>query len=248
MKEEMIIDKPAKLEAARGNLHLTMRSSREDPSLVSRASVSLSVRRYEEGMALPEYARLVVLVPDLEVDENRFARKLWSILPQRKVPILLVSLVADSNYEPEAARRLINLAAVTRDFVHPVETRVMVCGNWLAALRSTVLPGDMLVCHSNQVFRRYLREPVLLEDVILTRLNMPVCVLSGVYDQFISPRPVKVVRRLIVWGLLGIILSGFFLFEVDIDHLTTGWINHVLFLMTFFFEVVMIWAWNSIRV
>jgi hypothetical protein len=209
---------------------------------------TLPAIRYSEGMAIPEFTRLVVLVPDRDADETFFARKIWSLLPRRRVEVLFVTLVTDSNYGPTAQRRLVTLAAITQDIFYRISTRVIFGRSWVQGLAELSRPGDLVVCHSCQHARAMFREDADLADLVVSQINAPVYVLNGVFEDVVAPRPSRWMRQIVLWGILVGILAGFFVFEVDIDRLATGWMSSVLFILVFVVEVLLIWMWNFLRV
>jgi hypothetical protein len=209
---------------------------------------ALTVQRFTEGMDLPEFKRLVVLVPDRDVDEVRLARKIWSLLPRRRVQVLFVTLVTDSNYGPGAQRRLVTLAALTQDVFYQIETRVIFGPSWTRGLAELVRPGDVVVCHASQQVRSPFRKGAALDAQILEKVKAPVYVLDGLYPEAVSPHPRRLVRLMVSWGILVGILIGFFVFEADVERLASGWLANVLFMMIFVLEVALIWAWNFLRI
>src|SRR5512133_920082 len=65
------------------------------------------------GSALPDMKRLVVLVPDQDVDEAEFARKVWALTSGKQVAVLFLTQVANWRYEAQARRRLVTLSALS---------------------------------------------------------------------------------------------------------------------------------------
>jgi hypothetical protein len=216
--------------------------------LVGTPNLAFPAVRYTEGMALPEFSRLVVLVPDRDVDETLLARKIWSLLPRRKVEVLFVSLVTDSTYGPEAQRRLVTLAAVTQDIFYRITTRLIFGRNWIKGLEGLLKPGDLVVCHTCQQTHTLFQPDVALSELIVSQLKTSVLVISGIFEEVVSPHSSRWLRQIVFWGILVGILAGFFVFEVDIDRLATGWISSVLFFLVFAVEVLLIWMWNFLRV
>jgi hypothetical protein len=220
----------------------------ESLHLAQTESLPLEVTRYVEGMAPPEYARLIVLVPDRDVDETALARKVWALLNRRRVSILLISLVTDSYYGPSAQRRLVTLAALTQDKFYTIETRLIFGHSWIQGLEEIVQPGDLIICHDSQQTRSLFHKALPLSELVLSRLHTPIYLLSGLYPETITPRPSRILRQVVLWGLLIGILGGFFVFEADIDHLTAGWISTLLFILVFSVEILLIWMWNFLRI
>jgi hypothetical protein len=211
-------------------------------------SASIPAAAFSEGMPAPSFSRLIVLVPDRDVDEVAFAHKVWSILGRQPSMVLLVSLVSNGSYGPGAQRRLITLAAVAQEAFYQIETRVVFGSSWISGLKAIVQPGDLIVCHDAQQSRSFLREEVALADRIVSELDRPVYVLSGLYSETVHPQPSRLLRQMVLWGVLIGIISIFFIFEADIQNLTSGTIKSALFILVFGVELLFIWLWNYIRV
>jgi hypothetical protein len=199
---------------------------------------------FSEGMTPPEFSRLIVLVPDRDVDEVAFAHKVWGILGRRRASVLFVSLVTNGEYGPGAQRRLITLAAMAQDVFYQIETRVIFGRSWIPGLQEITQPGDLIVCHTMQQSRSFHRQDVPLADRIVTEIQQPVYVLSGLYVEPIAPRPSRFLRHLALWGILIGILGGSFAFEANIQHMTTGWLSSGLIILVFGIELLFIWMWN----
>jgi hypothetical protein len=220
----------------------------ESTSLPTTESQTLPISRYAEGMAPPEYRRLIVLVPDRDVDETELARKIWTLLNRRRVSVLFLSLVTDRNYGPSAQRRLVTLAALTQDKFYTIETRVIFGSSWIKSLEGVVQPGDLIVCHDSQVAKPLFHKSIPLADLCISDLHTSIYVLSGLYLETVTPRPARFLRQVVFWGILVGIVGGFFVFEADIQQLTTGWVGRLLLILVFIVEILLIWMWNFLRI
>src|SRR5215469_11747023 len=67
-----------------------------------------------DGASLAAPRRMVVLVPDVDLDEAVLARRVWSLAAGGRLAVLYVGLAASTTEEPQARRRLATLAALTR--------------------------------------------------------------------------------------------------------------------------------------
>jgi hypothetical protein len=199
---------------------------------------------FSEGMPAPDFERLVVLVPDRDVDETEFVRKLWAILGRRRAQVLLISMVTNRRYGPEAQRRLVTLAAVAQDACYQIETRVIFGQSWTRELDDIARPGDLIVCHAAQQAKPTLRGEAPLADLLQAELETPVYVLTGLYSQAVAPRPPQVLRQGIYWGILCGVLAGFFVIEAGINHLTSRSLTSALLVFIFAVEVGLVSLWN----
>ena len=100
------------------------------------------------NLALPAPTRLVVLVPNVDLDEAALARHIWKLAAPRQLAVLYLGWTAGPETEAELRRRLANLAALTRDEGVVVSARPATGEGWLPALRGVWRPGDLIVAHS----------------------------------------------------------------------------------------------------
>jgi hypothetical protein len=179
------------------------------------------------------------------LDIVSFAQKLWAIANTGGLPILLLTVTPNYDYAPSAERRLAGIASLTRDRRIKVEPCVMHGKDWIKSIHSIVSPGDLIICHTEQKCESGHSKNQLLYTLILSELKQPVYVLNGIYTQ-IKPLQARWLAQLPYWVILFTIIAGFFLFETQIDLVSTGWIEKTLFGILFLIEVSMIWIWNSI--
>ena len=76
--------------------------------------------------------RLVVLVPNQDVDAIRFSRAIRSISVPETTDVLLVTAVNSVEAELAARRRLATIASQVRDIDFKVEVRIVWNGSWIA--------------------------------------------------------------------------------------------------------------------
>ena len=89
------------------------------------------------GAGSPGASRLLVLVPDLDLDEVDLARRVWSLAEPRSLPVLYLGMSAEPFRESLVRRRLATLAAITRDDRIQVNTRYLPVHKWLEAIHAT---------------------------------------------------------------------------------------------------------------
>ena len=79
--------------------------------------------------------RLIVLVPEFEVDAAIVARKIRDVAKSLESRIQLLGLSKDALHEPAVRRRLVTLSALVEDSSIFVESKVEFGTNWLNALK-----------------------------------------------------------------------------------------------------------------
>ena len=196
-----------------------------------------------EGMPLPSVRRLVVLVPNVDIDEAELARRIWSLASPRELEVLYLALVLDPDDESRVRRQLATLAAITRDGWTAVETQPQVGRDWLQVVRRVWRPGDLIVCQAQQSVsgRGLKRQP--LSSALASTLNTPVYILFG-FRPAAPPRRNGRATRFIYWPISLAIIAGFFWIQVQIDQTTQGWVRTALLCLSVVAEFGLIGVWN----
>jgi hypothetical protein len=205
---------------------------------------SLGILLLPDLAELPPAQRLVVLMPDHDVSETGLAKYIWTLASPRRLPVLLLGISHDSQEQYRARRRLVTVAAITRDDTVQVEIELAFDQGWKQACRRVWRPGDLIVCHGEQKVAAGLgRRP--LAEVLLHSLSTPVYVASGFYPDLSDER----VRGVAQLGSLlppAVILALFFGLQVRLTQATTGSLQTILFVLTVVVEFLLIAAWERL--
>jgi hypothetical protein len=200
---------------------------------------------YEEGMTLPAVKRLVVLVPNQDIDVAPFSRRIWTLAFPDRLDILLITLPTDSDYLLTAERRLATIAAILRDPRLHIETRVFSSRSWLKIARQVWQPGDLLVCPAEQDISTGIGKHSSLGLALASALKAPVYRLKGFYAKPPAGIP-NWVKAIPYWVVLFATIAGFFKFEAVVDASVKGWIGRVLLLGIVAVEIGLIYLWTSL--
>ncbi len=218
--------------------HASTRAEALPPSAVGRLLIPAN-------KPLPPAKRLVVLVPNVDVNEVELAHRIWSLASPRGLEVLFFSLIGDTQEEPQARRRLATLAAVTRDDWTHIETQLELGSHWLHSVENLRQRGDLIVCHAEQKIPKWGIGRQSLAQALVSQLTLPTCVLSGFYPELPASPPNRLVR-LFVGALAMLILAGFFALQVQIDRETTGWTSILLLSLTVCAELGLFLAWQRL--
>ena len=211
-----------------------------------RLSATVAILLIPEGASLPPAHRLLVLIPNLDVDEVELARRIWSLASPGGLEVLFLGMVRDDHEESRARRRLATLAAITRDNQTHVETQLQFGRHWLQVVRPVWKPGDLIVCHTEQTVLAWGLVRRSLDATLVSALNVPVYVLSGFYPETPSGQPNRI-ARLIYEAIPFAIMAGFFWIQVQIDQLARGWVNIALMCLSVLVELSLIGIWALYR-
>ena len=193
------------------------------------------------GSAIQPIRRLIVLVPNADVDEAQIAREVWEMATAAKLAVLLLSMCNDDSEELRLQRRLITLMALIRDPRIAVEMHIEYGRDWLRGVKSVLADGDVILCQAEQVVG--LRHQPLAN--VLSTLPVPVWTLSGLYTSDLAPRP-RWLSTIIFWSGAIAIMAGFFYFQVQVNNLPGDLLKNVFLSMSVLVEIGSLYAWNSL--
>lgn len=192
---------------------------------------------------LPPAQRLVVLVPAGLSDETALAHHIWTLAQPHGLPVLFVGCAPRVEDEPALRRRLILLAALTRDTdsVH-TDYRLSIGTDWITPLRALGRPGDLVVCHAEQS-APWLALGQPLDRVLAGTLGSPVYRLSG-YCQPEGSEAGRLARQVVFWIGAIAVVTAFFWLQVNVQRLTRDWMQTAVFGLTVLVEFALLAAWN----
>ena len=184
--------------------------------------------------------RLIVLIPDMELDHIPAMGRIWELANAQHAHVLLLSLCKDAKQESSLRRSLITMSAMVQDGYIPAEVKVEMRTNWVDIVKRIYEPGDMIVCFAEQR-AGVLQKP--LSQILQSDLKIPVYVLSGLYQ----PKPRwSLLSQITAWmGFLGI-LAGFFVLQINIIQSSKGGLESILLILSLIPEYWLIIFWNSL--
>lgn len=185
--------------------------------------------------------RLIVLVPDAEADYTPAVQRIWELANAHKSRVQFFGVCRAAAYEPGMRRQLTTLAALTQNGNAPAEVRIETATNWVAAIKADLKSGDTIACFSGQFAERLSKS---LNQMMGSNLDAPIYVLSGLVME--EPRDTSRLKDALAWlGSLGIIF-GFFLLQINLQSVASGWAHSVLLLLSIILETFLILFWNSL--
>jgi hypothetical protein len=185
--------------------------------------------------------RLIILVPDQDIDETGLARQVWDLAVPARLSVLFLCLCSQAEQEYGLRRKLAALAGLTRDDRISVGVQFEFGRDWLGELRSIQRPGDIVLCHAEQVIG--LRQKPL-SRLLDSALDLPVYVIAGYYVP--SPGAPALFRQIFFWTGATAIIAGFFWLQAQISQPVGDLARSILLVISVLVEVGSIWAWNSL--
>ncbi len=184
--------------------------------------------------------RLLVLIPDADVDLALVASRAWEIASASGAQVRFLGLCSDAAREASLRRRLATLSALVNDGGVSADTEIIQGSDWVKAVRSRWQAGDRVVCLAEQR-AGLLQRP--LSQMLASDLDVPLTILSGLTPP-VSERP-KWQSQVAVWTGLAVIIIGFFLLQARIYQTAGGWAT-ILMLGSLAVEYWLVWLWNSL--
>lgn len=168
----------------------------------------------QDRLILPDHSplratqRLVVLVPEGELDDNLLARRVWQLASAAKLKVIFLGLADRAENEAPVRRRLALLAAAVQQ--GEVEARASAASgkSWRQAVQEALRVGDVLVCVGEHRVRRFGLRRQQLGEALAKSFGTPVYLLGGLA---VGPSPafLELAHTLGAWSLSIAILAGF---------------------------------------
>ena len=195
--------------------------------------------------ALLSVKRLIVIVPEEDVDEAQLSRQIWSLAANYHLDVLLISKVTNTDESMSARRRLTTIAAMTRDSHFKVEKQVVFSNRWDQALRPYWQQSDMILCPAEKTIENLFGKTTPLSQALSVHFKAPVYTFGGLYKPSTRHLP-SWLRQIPFWLGFLIIISIFFYIEADVDQSIHGWVGQTLLIMVMLVEIGLIYVWNLI--
>lgn len=189
--------------------------------------------------------RLVVLVPNPDVDEIKFSWAIRRLANPANLDVLLVSIVDDVESELAARRSLVTICSMVNEFKYNVDFRVVWDRSWIHAARDLAAPGDLFICPPEVTIRTGFRKREPLDAAIARSLNVPTQPIANFFNntgQGIS----TLLKKILYWVVIAAILGGFFILESDVGQTVSGFPGQTIIVILMAFELGAIYLWSSI--
>ena len=184
-------------------------------------------------------SRLIVLIPNLEVDYVPATSRIWELANALHAHVLLLSLSKDARQEPSLRRSLISMAAMVQDGRVLATGKIEMGTNWVDIVKRNYQTGDMIVCFAEH-HAGPLHKP--LSQILQSDLKLTVYILSGLH----LPKPKSnLLSQVIVWSGSIAIIVGFCILQMNIVQVSKDWLQTILLILAIIPEFWLVWAWNS---
>lgn len=197
------------------------------------------------GVESPVANRLLVLVPDLDMDEVVLAQRVWSLAQPRALPVLYLGISAGPVRESSVRRRLATLAAITRDNRILVESRYLPVHNWLEAIQAVCRPGDLIVSPPDRALALPSNGHRSGRKRLSAIVDAPVHHLP---ESLFETRPDRGwrLKHFLFWPVSLAAIAGFFWLQAQIDQATQDPIRTILLCISVLAEVGLLMLWHTL--
>lgn len=193
-----------------------------------------------QAQGLVAVQRLVVLIPNLDVNEAEIAREIWKLAFPPGLAVLFLGLCPNVNEEPRVRRRLATIAALTRDQRVSVDIQLEFGRDWIKKLKTVLEAGDLVVCHAEQQSGLW-RQPL---ELVLASLHIPTITLKG-FIPSMHKSSSTFLRESVFWMVSLAILAILFWFQSRILRISEEWVKDTLLSLSVLIELGLIWVWNN---
>lgn len=188
-------------------------------------------------------SRLIVLVPESDLDTALAAQKICEMANAHENRVQLLGLSRDAAHEPGIRRQLVILSAMLKDPAIFVESKIEYGRDWLNAVRFHWHRGDVIVCFAEQP-SGYTGKA--LSQMLESNLNATVYVIAGVGGQQKESLRSAWLFNTMAWiGSIALIL-GFFWVQAQITQAPQNGQSTFLLYLSLFAEAGSLWVWNNL--
>lgn len=188
-----------------------------------------------ENDPLPPSQRLVVILPDADIDILSLPKRIWELAaPDRRQVLLLTKPCREEN-EFRARMNLTTLASIIRDSRVVVHTQVVMDTSLERAACKSLQPDDVLVCFEEHRVHYFLKN-VRLAEILAKKTQMPVYTLKGPVSEMTGAISARLSDFLLL-VLCITTLIAFFVLGAWIDHNTSGTPQTVMQVLSVIAEV-----------
>lgn len=181
---------------------------------------------------LPSSRRVVVILPDTNIDVVALPKRIWELAaPDRRQVLLMIKPCREEN-EFYARMNLVTLSALIRDDHVHVEMQLVLGAPIDQAARQYAQPEDIFVCFEEHQVSKCLKKK-RLADLLAQKTGLPVYTLKGSALEMTDPISDLLKDTLLLMFCMALLVV-FFVFQVWIDKNTSGVWRGSLQLITVF--------------
>ncbi len=187
--------------------------------------------------------RLLVLVPDDELDEARYAKKARVLAESHNLPIVFLGLNNVPDMESQMRRKLVTLSGIAGSEKMRTDFKLLSFASWVDALQDELQSQDIIMCPEE-----FNSGPILTTESngLKSRMKEKVYFVPGILISSDKDRRETLSWAILNWaGIIFLLVTGFMI-EVDFDHQVSGLSRTVFQIVILTVEIALLWFWNRL--
>lgn len=188
--------------------------------------------------------RLVVLLPENDLDECTLAQRIWSLAAPGSLDILFLVLASNQNVQAHLRRRLATLAAIIGHRQIKVSTKMAVETNWVKAVEQVWQLGDILLCFDRHMRYHSRLRRQRLGIYLAMVMNVPVYLLAGMHVG-LPLRALDTLREGLALVMALFVIIAFAWLQISVDQVMDGGLLALVLCLTVFIEMLCLLGLND---
>jgi hypothetical protein len=244
-------------------LHITSNTADASANIVGRSDLRTNIQALLPGYStLAEIAqsgdilifpsrmpttptrRLVVIVPQGEIDADALARRVWQFACRAGLHILYVMVEPNDLRIAYQRRRLSELASMTTSKEVRARANMSSEKSWSQALAKILYPGDLIICLANHKIPNHLLLRRALGEELAESRHVPVYLLGGLKIG-LAPRQIEWIKDVQAWTASGFIVAIFLALQAVIVRSTIAPVSTILICLSLLVEIFSLWKINE---
>jgi hypothetical protein len=185
-------------------------------------------------------SRLLVLVPDDELDEAKYAKKARALAESLHLEIVFVGMIRSHDTEPLLRRRLITLSGIAG--IDAIKSRFIELSypTWLDITSREFIPGDYILCPEELIKIRTHSNP---GESMQSQYGAKLIVVAGIITPMRKQRFDEILQQVLNWAGILVIMGTAFGLEASFDNQTIGITRILGEVILVSLEVGFLWFW-----
>jgi len=185
---------------------------------------------------------LLVLVPDEELDEGRYARKARLIAESQKLSIHFIGLAQTPEVASQMRRKLVTLSGIADSELVKSDFMIHESSTWFNVIQQECGPQDFVLCPDEFAADSFL---VNGTGDLRTGMAGKVYFVAGMLPSSRQEGLEKAAKEVLNWSGILVILAAGFMLEADFDRQTVGNARILSEVFILAVEVGILWWWNK---
>jgi len=193
----------------------------------------------------PQKTRLIVLLPESLAGNLEFAQMIHRMAVKDKKDVLYLTLLDNNDNPLGVSRQVATMKAITESNLIRARSVQIPASHWFGKLQDIFRPGDIVVCHEEQVVKQGFLKTIPISDFLSSAMRMSIITVNNYYH----PQRIQIkswLLTILFWVGALVILAGFSLLEVQANMAFPGSVNKLVLAALLIVEFSMVWAWNQI--